>query len=223
MLWQDEGYLLSKNNFNENSIIIEVFSSKHGKCSGIVYGGSSKKHKNKFQIGNKLMIDWKSKSENRLGYFTVELIDPVSPIYFDNNKKTICILSACSILKVLLPERQTNKKLYISFDKMLNSLKDDFWINIYIYWELLLIKELGFEINFQNNNKSLENKSEYVQINDKSLKIPTFFNKGNYEKSTNHEIRNALNFNKNLILENFITPNKLRLPLSRTVLEKYFY
>jgi len=40
MQWQDEGYLLSKSNFNENSIIIEVFTSKHGKCSGIVYGGS---------------------------------------------------------------------------------------------------------------------------------------------------------------------------------------
>ena len=26
MYWQDEGYLLSKNNFNENSIIIEAFT-----------------------------------------------------------------------------------------------------------------------------------------------------------------------------------------------------
>ena len=45
MQWQDEGYLLSKNNFDENSIIIEVFTLNHGKYSGIVYGGSSKKKK----------------------------------------------------------------------------------------------------------------------------------------------------------------------------------
>ena len=45
MHWQDEGFLLSKNNFNENSIIIEVFTSKFGKYSGIVYGGSSRKQK----------------------------------------------------------------------------------------------------------------------------------------------------------------------------------
>ena len=43
MYWSDEGYLLSKNSFDENSIIVEIFTLKHGKCSGIVYGGSSKK------------------------------------------------------------------------------------------------------------------------------------------------------------------------------------
>ena len=45
MQWSDEGYLLSKNNFDENSIIIEAFTSYHGKYTGIVYGGSSRKQK----------------------------------------------------------------------------------------------------------------------------------------------------------------------------------
>ena len=74
MQWQDEGYLLSKNNFDENSIIIEAFTLDHGKYSGIVYGGSSRKQKKNFQIGNKILLDWKSKNENRSGYFKVELI-----------------------------------------------------------------------------------------------------------------------------------------------------
>ena len=43
MYWQDEGYLLSKNNLDENSIIIEAFTLKHGKYVGKVYGGSSRK------------------------------------------------------------------------------------------------------------------------------------------------------------------------------------
>ena len=49
MYWKDEGYLLSKSNFNENSLIIESFTLDHGKCSGIVYGGSSKKIKKSFK------------------------------------------------------------------------------------------------------------------------------------------------------------------------------
>ena len=57
MYWQDEGYLLSKNNFDENSIIIEVFTLNHGMYSGIVYGGSSKKQKKNFQIGNKIYLN----------------------------------------------------------------------------------------------------------------------------------------------------------------------
>jgi len=48
MDWSDEGYLLSKTNFDENSIIIEVFTLNHGKYAGLVYGGDSKKKKKIF-------------------------------------------------------------------------------------------------------------------------------------------------------------------------------
>ena len=87
MYWQDEGYLLSKTNLGENSIIIETFTLNHGKYSGIVYGGSSRKQKKIFQIGNKIFLNWKSKTENKTGYFNVELIKPVSPLFFDDKKK----------------------------------------------------------------------------------------------------------------------------------------
>ena len=82
MYWEDEGFLLSKKNFDENSIIIEVFTSDHGKYSGIVYGGSSRKQKRNFQIGNKLFINFKSKNERKIGYFNIELIKPISPLFF---------------------------------------------------------------------------------------------------------------------------------------------
>ena len=151
MYWKDEGYLLSKHNFDENSIIIETFTLDHGKYTGIVYGGSSKKQKRNFQVGNKILLDWKSKNQNRTGYFNVELINPISPFFFDDKKRSACILSATSILKILLPERQINKKIYNSFDNMLFDLKSDNWIKLYINWELSLIKELGFETNLKAN------------------------------------------------------------------------
>ena len=43
MNWDDDAYLLSKNRYSENSIIAEVFSEYHGKISGIIFGGTSKK------------------------------------------------------------------------------------------------------------------------------------------------------------------------------------
>ena len=53
MYWKDEGYLISKNNFDENSIIIEAFTLNHGKHTGIVYGGSSRKLKKFFKLETK--------------------------------------------------------------------------------------------------------------------------------------------------------------------------
>ena len=190
MLWKDEGFLLSKNNFDENSLLIETFTLEHGKYTGIVYGGSSRKQKKNFQIGNKMLINWKSKNENRTGYFNVELLQPIAPLFFDDKKRSVCILSATSILKILLPERETNKKIYNSFEKMLNNLKFDNWINLYIEWELSLIKELGFEDNLKTINSD--------------------------------NIKKSLSFNRNLLMENFILPNRLKFPLFRNILENYF-
>ena len=190
MYWTDEGYLLSRQNFDENSIIIETFTFNHGKYTGIVYGGSSRKQKRNFQVGNKILLDWKSKNENRSGYFNVELIKPISPFFFDDKKRSVCILSATSILKILLPERQLNKKVYNLFENMLVDLRSDNWIKFYINWELSLIKELGFEANLKTNY--------------------------------NDDIKTALTFNRNLLMENFIIPNRLKFPLFRNILENYF-
>ncbi len=190
MYWTDEGYLLSKNNFDENSLIIEGFTLNHGKCTGIVYGGSSRKQKRNFQIGNKILFNWNSKGENKSGYFSTELLLPISPFFFEDKKRTACILSAASILKILLPERQINKKIYYSFEHLLEELKKEDWINHYIKWELLLVKELGYEAD---------------------LKIDILNNTSK-----------ALSFNRNLLMENFILPNKLSFPLFRNILENYF-
>ena len=222
MQWSDEGYLLSKNNFGENSIIIESFTLKHGKYSGLVYGGASRKKKKIFQIGNKILLNWKSSGENKTGYFTVELIKPIAPSFFDDKRRSACILSLTSILKILLPERQINPKIYNSFEMMINNLNSKNWIELYIHWELSLIKELGYEVNLLNEKNNESKVSNFIEINNKSLKIPKIFLKNNIHTFYNNEIREALTFNKELLLENFIYPNGLRFPLFRNILESYY-
>ena len=165
MLWKDEGYLLFKTNFDENSIIIETFTLNHGKYSGVVYGGSSRKQKKNFQIGNKILLNWKSKGENKNGYFNIELIKPISPLFFDDKKRSICVLAAASILKILLPERQINKKIYLSFESLMDRFTDRDWIKLYILWELNLIKELGFGIDFLNKKNISAFGFEFIKDN----------------------------------------------------------
>ena len=222
MHWKDEGYLLSKINFDENSIIIETFTLNHGKYTGIVYGGSSKKQKKNFQIGNKILLNWKSKSENKIGYFNIELIKPVAPLFFDDKRKTICVLAASSILKILLPERQINKQIFFSFEKLINQLNYDDWIKSYIFWELSLIKELGFEINIFDRKRLNNRFNNIIEINSKNLTIPNILFEQKKKNISHAEIKEALIFNKNLLMNNFIEPYNLRFPLSRNILEKYY-
>jgi len=141
MNWEDECFLLSKRKFRENANIINVFTLNKGKVGGIVYGGNSRKIRNYLQISNKLFIFHNSKNDNKIGYFKTELIKPISPLYFNDKERTSALISICSLLNILLPEGQPNKKIYTSFENLINSLNLDNWIILYIFFELSFIKE----------------------------------------------------------------------------------
>ena len=66
MQWDDTGFLISKNKYSENSVIAEIYTLNHGKCSGVIYGGTSRKMKNYLQLGNKIFVNYKSKNENKI-------------------------------------------------------------------------------------------------------------------------------------------------------------
>ena len=111
MIWNDLGFLLSKNRYSENSLITEIFTENHGKTIGIIFGGTSKKIKNYLQIGNKIHVNFNTKSENRIGYFKIEIQEALSPLYFDNKKKLSCIISAMNLIRLLTAESQRNRNL----------------------------------------------------------------------------------------------------------------
>ena len=111
MNWSDEGFLISKTRYNENSLIAELFTKDKGKISGIIFGGTSKKIKNYLQVGNKLYVNYNSKNENRMGYFKIEILNAFTPLYFDHKQKLSCISSAMNLIKILTAESQSNLSL----------------------------------------------------------------------------------------------------------------
>ena len=225
MNWDDECYLLSKRKFRENANIINVFTSKKGKVGGVVYGGNSRKIRNYLQISNKIFVSHISKSENKIGYFKTELIKPVSPLYFNDKERTSALISLCSLLNILLPESQPNKKIYEIFDNLINSLNLDNWIILYIFFEINLIKELGYDVNLSSYNEINDEPTNIKKINIDSFiyEVPNYLiQKKIPEIVTNHLIRKSLYFTRNIILNRFFIPNNLLFPKSRVILENYF-
>jgi DNA repair protein RecO (recombination protein O) len=225
MNWQDEGYLLSKRKFRENANIINVFTNSFGKVSGIVYGGTSRKIKNYLQISNKIFIFYNSKNENRIGYFKTELVEPISPKYFNDKKKTTALLSLTSILNILLPESQPYKNIYKSLGNLINNFYDKEWIVFYIKWELNLIKDLGFDPNLHEFNKNELKNDEIIdlKIDGVIYKVPCFLIANTKpENITNLMLKKGLNFTRSVMLNKFFLPNNLIFPKSRILLENYF-
>ena len=148
MIWDDVGFLISKNKYNENSLITEIYTKNHGKISGIIFGGTSKKIKNYLQIGNQLSVNYNSKSENKIGFFKIEIEKVLSPLYFENSKKLSCIMSAMQLIKILTAESQKNIKIYDLIENFYEILKLPNWLKMYIYWELELLKNLRLTNSF---------------------------------------------------------------------------
>tara|TARA_B100000945_G_scaffold189743_1_gene152411 strand:+ start:540 stop:1220 length:681 start_codon:yes stop_codon:yes gene_type:complete len=225
MNWEDECYLLSKRKFRENANIINVFTPNKGRIGGIVYGGNSRKIRNYLQISNKLFVLNNSKNDNKIGYFKTELIKAISPNYFNDKERTSALISLCSLLNTLLPESQPYKNIYKSYEKFIGTLNLDNWIVLYIFFEINLIKELGYDANLNSFSDSKDDiySSKKIKIDGYNYEVPNFLIKQEIPTEiTKQLIKKSLIFTRSVFLNKFFIPNNLIFPKSRVILENYF-
>ena len=218
MIWDDIGFLLSKNRYNENSLISDIYTKNFGKVSGIIFGGTSKKIKNYLQIGNKLYVSYNSKNEKSMGYFKIEIQDALSPLYFDNNQKLSCISSAMNLVRLLTAESQKNIKIFTLLDEFYLLLNSENWIKSYIFWELELFKSLGYDLDFENlvDEKIINNKKQYISKSSTEKRIiPNFLIEKNSSNEDMNSLLTGLKLLSDYLEKSILKPNNLNQPLSR--------
>ena len=219
MNWDDSAYLVSKNRYSENSIIAEVFTENHGKISGIIFGGTSKKIKNYLQIGNKIYVNYNSKSVTRIGYFKIEILKALTPLYFDQNQKLSCITSAMHLIKLLTAEAQSNKEIFKLINKFFEILNSENWIQKYIFWELELLKLLGYDLELKTMAEKEIVDSEvnyYVKSSTEKKSIPNFLIDENNIDVNLKNLLKGLKLVSDYLEKSILKPNNLNLPTSRT-------
>jgi len=218
MNWNDSGFLLSKNKYNENSIIAEIFTEHHGKCSGIIFGATSKKIKNYLQTGNMLHINNTYKNNGKIGYFKVEILKALSPLYFDNKKKLMCLSSAMSLIKLLTVESQENSKIFKLINDFFVILENKNWVKEYIFWELKLLKLVGYDLELNKivNKEIINNKTTYyVQSSTEKKIVPNFLVDLDYDELDNNNLLNGLKLVGDYLEKNILIPNNLNYPNQR--------
>ena len=218
MIWDDIGFLLSKNRYNENSLISDIYTKNFGKVGGIIFGGTSKKIKNYLQIGNKLYVSYNSKNEKSMGYFKIEIQEALSPLYFDNNQKLSCISSAMNLVKLLTAESQKNIRIFDLLEEFYLLLNSENWIKNYIFWELELFKSLGYDLDFENlvDEKIIDNKKQYISKSSTEKRIiPNFLIEKNSSNEDMNSLLTGLKLLSDYLEKSILKPNNLNQPLSR--------
>jgi DNA repair protein RecO (recombination protein O) len=219
MNWDDTGYLVSKNRYSENSIIAEVFTEEHGKISGIIFGGTSKKIKNYLQIGNKIHVNYNTKSPTRIGYFKIEILKALTPQYFDHNQKLSCISSAMNLIKLLTAEAQSNPGIFNLINNFFTILNSKNWIKEYIFWELELLKLLGYDLELKNIVKKevVDDKLKYFVISSTEKKnVPTFLIENDNNDTDLKNLLKGLKLVSDYLEKSILKPNNINYPSSRS-------
>lgn len=151
MEWRDQGVLLSMRRHGESSAIIDVFTETHGRHSGIVRGGASRKLAPVLQPGAQLDVAWRARLEDHLGSYTVEPIRARSGHILSDRLALAGLNAVTSLLVFALPEREPQTSIYRRTIGVLDLLGEpEIWPLAYLRWELGLLEDMGFGLDLSS-------------------------------------------------------------------------
>ena len=216
MNWQDKGYLLSLNKYNENSSIAEFYTENNGKIVGVIFGSTSKKIKSYLLIGNKFQINSKLREDGRLGYLKVEIDEIKTPVYLENKKKLFCIIYCVNLIKILTAENENNIEIYNLLEKLFKIIEFDNWLVEFLYLELNILKSVGYDINFKDYvvNKNINGQTKYIVDSSQKI-IPNFLIDKNISPENLKDIYNGYSIVGDFLDKTIIKPNNKNYPSSR--------
>ncbi len=216
MNWQDKGYLLSLNKYNENSSIAEFFTENNGKIIGVIFGSTSKKIKSYLLIGNKFHINSKLREDGRLGYLKVEIDEIKTPVYLENKKKLFCIIYCMNLIRILTVENEKNTELYNLVDKLFQIIDLNNWLVEFLYLELNILKSIGYDINFKDYvvYKKINGEAKYVVDSNQKI-IPNFLIDKKIIPKNQTDIYTGYSIVGDFLDKTIIKPNNKSFPSSR--------
>ncbi len=149
MEWHDEGIVIGVRNHGETSAIADVLTADHGRWSGLVRGGRSRRMRPLLQAGNQITVRWHARLEEHLGTMTVEPLHLRAGFILDDQMRLAGLTSLTS-LAMLLPEREPHPRLYEACRLVLEAIdQDGVWPALLVRWEIGLLDELGFGLDLK--------------------------------------------------------------------------
>lgn len=150
MEWSDDAIVLSVRPHGETSAIVEALTREHGRHSGLVRGGSSRRARPTLQPGNTLHAQWRARLSDHLGNFSLELALGRAGTMLESRHALLGLNAFTSIASAALPEREPHAPVYAAAEILLDAMAAyDFahWAPLYVRWEAGLLNELGFGLD----------------------------------------------------------------------------
>ena len=236
MNWSDEGIILSVRPHGETAAVVELFTRAHGRHTGLVHGGRSRKSRPVLQTGNHVDASWKGRLAEHLGHMTMELRTGYAAAAMDDAAALVGLTSLAALAR-LLPERDPHPNLYEITLFVLGFLDDPtVWPALMVRWELALLAELGFGLDLEEcaatgSNDALiyvspksgraVSASAGEPYRDRLLPLPGFLLSGRRSGAgvSDSDVMNGLKLSRYFLEQRVLRPREMELPEPRLRLE----
>lgn len=233
--WQDQGIILSARPHAETGAIVSVLTAEHGRCNGYVHGAISNRKRAMLEQGTLVSVEWRARQADQLGSFALEIEKSFAADIMFDATRLAALQAACALADKTLAERETHAGVFEGMKALLESFAGEVWPAAYIYWELGLLRELGFGIDLsQCAVTGMQGDLCYVSprsgravsldaaepYKDKLLPLPGFLQGGSDLSSP--EILKGLQMTGYFLLNRVFAQSNANLPEARLRLEQKF-
>ena len=216
--YKERGILLFCKISSENNLYLKILTQKDEIITGLIFGGSTKKKKNIFQIGYFLNIVIKNKNKNFPNSISAELSKPYFHNIFNDKYKLHGLLAIVSLLNISIIEGQKVAGLFNLSEKIIEILANEKkWIVNYFIFLLNLLKIIGYDIDYQKNFSKDYLNLDNLQFNNSSITNSIKFPHSLLNRDKVINLENANSFFKvfEIILQNHHLNNmNLNIPIN---------
>ena len=155
---KERGILLFSKLSSENNLYVKILTDKDEIITGLIFGGSSKKNKNIYQVGYFLNIIIKNKNKNFPNSITAELSKPYYHNIFNDKYKLHGLLAIVSLLNISIIEGQKVNGLFAlsDIDFYKNSLNNYFNLETLQFEDYSTIRTIKFPHQLLNKEQKID-------------------------------------------------------------------
>ena len=227
MEWTAEALLIGVRRHGETSVIAEAMVAGRGRHLGLVRGGRTRRLAAVLQPGNTVQLTWRSRLEDQLGIYTVELLEARAAALIEDRTRLYLSQLVCELLR-LLPERDPHDRLLGMALRLIDAPPDGAEL---ARFELALLQDLGFGLDLESC-AATGNTTDLTHVSpktgravsraaaqpylDRLLPLPSFLSgRGN---ASPHDIADALRLSGHFLETQVWGPRQLPHPPTRDLL-----
>jgi DNA repair protein RecO (recombination protein O) len=231
MHWSDRAIVLGCRALGESGVVLEAMTRAHGRHSGLVHGGRSRRLRPALQAGNTVSVEWRARLDEQLGTFSVEEEVSRAGRLIASSAALLGAATMAAHLR-LLAERDPHPALFDAASALLDHLDDaETGPALFALFELRLLAEFGFGLDL-SSCAATGATDELVYVSPKSgravgrepgepyrdrlLPLPRFLREGVEEMPGAAEVADAFRLTGFFLEEHLYNPRGLTLPDERT-------